>query len=959
MEFGLDITEHEEGFEELETAELVMADEEIVVPDEQDAPEKRPAVFISYNRQHDERVARHLYGALSQQYDVYLDQETNNIGDNYVLKLDEWLTLADFFIILISKGSLESGWVMAELQRAYQLSKERGHPKMLPIRVAYTGPYPLDVSAYIGRIHALFWDDKNIAAHVVRIQAAIENRPPPVTRSLNVGMDGMLVGDNRRARLVETFTTPFGVEGGLLRQCKLLWLTGDADVRNYAALSLAAREENNSLYEVTRSRSWTEVNNTGVSDSVIVLRDALPSANFEEATAGEELNSLRALIERKNIVVATAPDEEFERVRQEMQRYEFKDYERRILTRNSYDETAKLSIFDNLLDYLLRTGDLVEEQSAWARELESRPLFREIIKKWSPSDIERFVVDSLPQAERSVDVTRLLQRNAALEDEIHAWFLSLDDSTRCFVLTVSLFPETESDFLWEKYKVIVKDLRRLDPQLALQPFGICRQRASRYISHEGPIYVRDERVAEAIRQEITKNYREYFIELVPRLREWTVPAGREAVPQEPQRKLKVKEGRDVRRAIARTVGCAGRLGLEDLAGILEYWATDPAYYVRQAVADALAETARSHNGISHALNLLEGWSRDIAPKGDSPRRASAAAVAFGRLASAPLDEYATQRLLECVRRLARSRSRDVRFNLSIALREMVRTIPVTQLKGVLAQVASEKSDNWRVSVRVNVADALNAARARGPEAEELWRQWVFAPEEWWRWTAVCALLTWRGDKYPPLFELLAHDETAVEVAVVCAELLDHDFHGEVVTHTFKRLLNDAEGQARAGLVAALASLPPAQEKKLLSLVRSYGSPALEEQLVEVRRKTLEEQLSTPELFAATLRDWLARESAQLEVFKAFALLVGDGAGNREQVVSTLAARYAQDPEDTSALLNKLEAMAPSNFAFLAPTVRLAVQAAQQQPYATRPIFIRKPRPTFVTKLVTRLFMKRN
>jgi hypothetical protein len=319
-----------------------------------------------------------------------------------------------------------------------------------------------------------------------------------------------------------------------------------------------------------------------------------------------------------------------------------------------------------------------------------------------------------------------------------------------------------------------------------------------------------------------------------------------------------------------------------------------------------------------------------------------------------------QRLLECASRLAHSRSRDVRFHLSIALRQLTRQLPLARLKGVLAQLAAEKSNSTRVSVRVNVADALNVARVRGPEAEELWRQWAFAPEEWWRWTAICALLTWRGDKYPQLFELLAHDETARTVALVCAEVLSDDHNGEVVTETFKRLVREADGEARDNLATALAGLPQAMEKRLLPLLRSYGPPAFEEQVVEVRRKILEGQLATPEVFASTLREWLTQVDARLEVFKAFALLVGTGpGGHREQVVASFAERYLDDPEGISGLLNKLEAMAPAYFAFLAPSVRLAALEVKQRRDAPKPIFIRKPRPTFITKMVTRLFARRS
>jgi hypothetical protein len=310
----------------------------------------------------------------------------------------------------------------------------------------------------------------------------------------------------------------------------------------------------------------------------------------------------------------------------------------------------------------------------------------------------------------------------------------------------------------------------------------------------------------------------------------------------------------------------------------------------------------------------------------------------------------------------------VRFNLSIALRDVARGLPLASVKGLLARLAAEKSPNQRVPIRVNVANALNAARARGPEAEELLRQWTLAPEESRRWTAVCALLTWRGDKYPQLFELLAKVETAQIVVIVCAELLGDDFHRDIATETFKRLVREADGEARDQLAAALVGLPNAMEKRLLPLVRSHGSPALEERMVEVRRATLAEQLATPEVFAATLGEWLGRADARLEVFKAFALLVGTGTGgHRGQVVAVFAERYLDDPEGISGMLNKLEAMAPANFAFLVSSVPLAAVEAQRRLNAPRHIFLRKPsptfvegpRPTFIKRLATRLFARRN
>src|ERR1051325_3537496 len=107
---GLEPTELEEleltepDATELDAVELDAVEDEPAAVGEHDAQDDRPPfVFISYSRSHDEKVARHIYEALSAHCEVYLDQETNNVGDDYIALLEKWLNRADFFIILISK----------------------------------------------------------------------------------------------------------------------------------------------------------------------------------------------------------------------------------------------------------------------------------------------------------------------------------------------------------------------------------------------------------------------------------------------------------------------------------------------------------------------------------------------------------------------------------------------------------------------------------------------------------------------------------------------------------------------------------------------------------------------------------------------------------------------------------------------------------------------------------------
>jgi hypothetical protein len=928
--------------------------------------ERTPSVFISYNdNPQDRRIAAQLYRELSPHYEVFYDKETILPGQVYAEVTNSWLQRVDFIIVLISAKSVESQWVITELEVAYERYQRENRPAIIPIHFAYAGDYKISMRAYasdydlamrayIRRFQAVFWDEHNTAAFIERLHAAIGNRPLPLTRSSITGMEGLLVGENRRARGRAAFVpAALAAAEGELDKKKLLWVTGDADIRNYVALSVAARQQAAALYEVTKSRTWCEVNNSGVAGAAILLRDTLPAAQFQ-ASAGEELFALRSLIERNNVIIATTSDEEFERALPEMRRYEFGDPAHLSVSRTSYDYAAKLRAFNAALDFSLRAGDLSGEQYAWAAELadespradapaeanpagradqlrqrEGRARFREVVTRWSPSDIERFITISLPRARRREDVARLLQRNAALEDEVHAWFLSLDDTTRCFVLALATFPEVDDDRLWGMYKSIVEDLRALNPNLSLTPFGICRQRAAPYVSAEGPIYITDERVTEAIRQEVARSYREYFIELTPRIMEWSVPAGRgdKAPEAKAQRKVKIKEGREVRLAVARMVGIVGRMGLEDLLEILDHWATDPDYHVRLSVAVALRQTAQSPTGVNHALSLMEEWCRDVSAKGSARLRPLAAAIALGAIASAAPEQYAVPRALNCFRRLARSARPDVRFHVSIALKQVARHVSLAALESILGRIAS---GDRKAATRINTAAALHEARSRADEraseeVERLCEQWLLTGDAGRRWVAACALVMAHDARCEDdrLRALLEQGEADATLASVFAEMVDNEYLGRTAEETFCRLVMEVEGRAWENLRAGLARLHLTKlEKRLLPRLRADATPLMDERLTEVRAEVLRRRLTQPAQFGAVLRVWLWQEQPAIaEVYKAVALLLDEGPeGCRPEVVRALAEHFRHDQRVGGEVLARLEAMAPSH---LAPVARQA------------------------------------
>lgn len=952
QEEDADGTTGHETAEEQEEEELLEAE---------DQGKKRLTIFISYNRNdNDLNVSTRIYYELSQHHDVFLDYLTIKPAEDYEFVTQDWLSRADLIIALISSQSVETLFMKAELQDAYERFKRTGRPNVLPVRIAYTGPYGLRLSAYIGHFQALAWDNQDYKDLFEKLHAGITHKPLPISKQIITGTDLIPIQNAARQRHAETFVPPreLTTHSISFEEKRLLWLTGDVSVRNYVATSLAAQTAqiaNKQLYEVTRARKWSDISKTYVSDSTIILRDALPAPHLSESGAIVEWYSLRAIIERNNIIIATAPDEEFERLQQELSRFQFTDYQHLHVGRDSYSDDHKLNIFHRLIEHMFASGELDDNKYAWASELlkesddstssvekqpraralqmrrrEARSRFRDNLHKWLPADIERFV-GSLSQVRSENDILVLLKRSAAIEDEIRAWFMDLDDSTRCFILALALFPDLNNDQLWDRYKKIVEHLRKFDHGLSLLPFGICRKRAQPNVSPDGPIYFMDERVADAIRQEVARSYREYFIELTPKLKDWSVPDGRnpKTLEQRTQRKAKVEETREARAAIARMVGIAGRFSVDDLSDILEYWATDSNFHVRLSVAFALAETAKSAAGRNHALNLLERWCLDLNSNGQLRWRAFAAAIALGHVTAAADDSSITIRAFESLRSFAKSHRKDARFYASMALKQFARHVPLAAIEGTLNRLAKDD----RTEVRLNLAAALNEARSslyNGEAAEALLERWIQSDDQNRRWVALCGIVTSRKnqngaspEKYQRLFNYLDDKKTAADLAAVLGATLSDDHYGAVSKIVLSHLLHETKDHSWNNFAAGLGAVPlPKLEKELLPLLRFGETPPFDDRAVEVRREALKKRLDDPAQFVTTLKSWLKQEHSRIEVFRALALLLDDTPdSSRSEFVTSMARYFSQNFSSVNDLLATLEKLAPVYFSSVALAVR--------------------------------------
>jgi hypothetical protein len=913
-------------------------------------PPKKPRVFISHKRDValNDEIAMRLKTDLEPWCEsIYLDLDML-IGRNYVETIEAELSNSDFMIVLISEEANQSGWIKTELDYANFYHQQKGSPTILPVRFGFPDHEPFNprVNVHIADIQAVSYDPINDdyerdLLEPLRLAITLDSTTSSPERAED-RLAGFIVHESRRERLRAAFMEPSSLAGirAELRDRKLLWIAGDAGVRNYLGLSLAVDEGRNRIYEVLKPLSWSAINSSVVSNSTIVFQDSTPAEYFDETTPKAELNSLRSLIKRNNTVIVTLSQEAFQDVEPELRKEAFEYDVLRRVTAATYDEQAKLNIFRDLLELSYQLNTLHQKQYEWAtkllepgaavhglrqrRKIENRDKFLEIIRRCTPADIERFFTLHLREVQRSDDFITLLQLNAGGDAEIHSWFISLDDSTKCFVLTLALCSELDRQEFWAKYKIIVKELRKLDASLSLLPLGICRQRATPYVSTEGPIDFVDTRVAKAINDEVARNYREYLVELLPKLKEWSVPdRGQTPVDaRSEERKREASQTQAFRTAVARLVGMAGKESLDaDISGMLEHWATDPILKIREAVGIALEQTAQDTDSANRALDLLKSWGSGAGNDERSFFKLYATAFPLTRFASLSSGQAVYLRALTYLKFLTKDARGSVRFYTSIAVRKMARKAQFADLEVLLGALANDT----HLATRLNAAQALNEARfGNEQEVLNLIERWLISDDENLRWVAICSRLSAGNQsgirdpdgiqrKVDEIRALLAQD--ADMVANVFLELIGDDRLKKTSWPILKHLLRqETSNGLRETLITALAHSDFNRlDKKLLARLRT-GKTEDERLIAVIRREFWRQRLQMPSDLLMDLCKSLSQGRTSREVFMTLlSLLKPEPEGHRQEFINAVVSDYPENHEILEDLLLKLKRMADSVF----------------------------------------------
>jgi len=117
-------------------------------------------VFVSYKRNSDpdESVARQIFEALQRQgHQVFIDR-TMTVGQQWAEEIESNVRKSDCLIVVLTSGSCHSEMVRGEVEIARdQAAKSAGVPRILPVRLAYTGPLPYPLNAWLDSLQYALW----------------------------------------------------------------------------------------------------------------------------------------------------------------------------------------------------------------------------------------------------------------------------------------------------------------------------------------------------------------------------------------------------------------------------------------------------------------------------------------------------------------------------------------------------------------------------------------------------------------------------------------------------------------------------------------------------------------------------------------------------------------------------------------------------------------------------------
>jgi len=147
-------------------------------------------IFISYKRnvEPDSSLAAQVFEALcGKRHDVFIDR-TLKVGQEWAREIEAKVRSSDFLIVFLTAASSASEMVKGEVEIARDQGAKSGKgPRILPVRLAFTGPLPYPLNAHLGPLQYALWRARSDTHRLINeLTEAVEGADLP-TIPLSLG----------------------------------------------------------------------------------------------------------------------------------------------------------------------------------------------------------------------------------------------------------------------------------------------------------------------------------------------------------------------------------------------------------------------------------------------------------------------------------------------------------------------------------------------------------------------------------------------------------------------------------------------------------------------------------------------------------------------------------------------------------------------------------------------------
>jgi hypothetical protein len=152
------------------------------------------SIFISYKRNidPDNSLAAKVFGVLQGcGHDVFIDR-TIRVGQEWAEEIEKNVRRSEYLIVFLTQASIASEMVKGEVEIARDQRAKTGKPKILPVRLAYTGALPYPLGAWLDPLQYTLWQsDADTERLIGELEAAVGGSELPAkpvsTGSLSPG----------------------------------------------------------------------------------------------------------------------------------------------------------------------------------------------------------------------------------------------------------------------------------------------------------------------------------------------------------------------------------------------------------------------------------------------------------------------------------------------------------------------------------------------------------------------------------------------------------------------------------------------------------------------------------------------------------------------------------------------------------------------------------------------------